>query len=150
MIEVTSRDFAELARRRGWSAAFLAEHFRGKIEEPREFFERAPRCKHKGEDRSDAVVPYASVPDFYRRELSPLMAEGSFRSCGCGCGKPVYGRKRLASSACRKRMERRRSQTLESGSEKCRKDGTFAVTFQGGAGLDPYVTVSEREEALRA
>jgi hypothetical protein len=40
MREVTFKDFATLARSRGHTAESLAERFRGKIEEPWEFFER--------------------------------------------------------------------------------------------------------------
>ena len=47
-LEVTFRDFAELAKRRGWTPQNLAEKFRGKIEEPSEFFHRVLSCKHKG------------------------------------------------------------------------------------------------------
>ncbi len=62
---VTYADFATLARRRGWTAAFLANHFRGKIEEPRAFFERVLACRSNGEDLSGSVIPFRSVLEFY-------------------------------------------------------------------------------------
>jgi len=126
---VTFRDFAALAKRRGWTPEFLAEEFRGKIEEPSDFFHRVLSCKYKGEDRSWLVVPYRSVLEFYHKELSPLIAEGNVRLCECKCGRRVHGRKSYASVACRKRMERRRSETPKRGSEKPNKDGAFSVTF---------------------
>lgn len=126
---VTYGHFAKLALRRGWTAAFLADRFRGKIEEPRAFFERVLACRSNGEDLSASLIPYRSVLEFYQRELSSAMPAGTTRGCECGCGKPVHGRKKLASAACRKRMERRRSRIIKSGSEKHKKDGAFSVTF---------------------
>ena len=126
---VTYSDFTKLARRRGWTAASLAERFRAKIEEPRAFFERVLSCSANGGELSASLIPYRSVLEFYQREAAAAIAGGKARSCECGCGKPVYGRKKLASAACRKRMERRRSLTPESGSEKHKKDGAFSVTF---------------------
>ena len=128
---VTYADFARLARQRGWTAASLAERFRGKIEEPRAFFERVFGLSANGGELSGSVIPYQSVLEFYQREAAAAIAGGKAGSCECGCGKPVYGRKRLASDACRKRQERRRSQTPESGSEKVNKDKGFSVTFSG-------------------
>ncbi len=127
--EVSFKDFGALAKRRGWTAEFLAEEFRGKIEEPSEFFHRVLSCKYKGEDRSLVVIPYRSVLEFYRKELSPLIAEGNVRLCECKCGRRVHGRKSYASVACRKRMERRRSETPKRGSEKAIQDKAFSVTF---------------------
>ncbi len=127
--EVSFKDFGALAKRRGWTAEFLAEEFRGKIEEPSEFFHRVLSCKYKGEDRSLVVVPYRSVLEFYHKELSPLIVEGNVRLCECKCGRRVHGRKSYASVACRKRMERKRSLTPKRGSEKPNNDGTFSVTF---------------------
>jgi len=75
----------------------------------------------------DLVVVTLKAPAL--PEAAAAIAGGKARSCECGCGKPVYGRKKLASAACRKRMERRRSLTPESGSEKHKKDGAFSVTF---------------------
>ena len=126
---VTYADFAKLARRRGWTAAWLAEHFKGRIEQPREFFERVLKAGSGSEDRGATLIPYRSVLELYRKEMGPGAANSGARSCDCGCGKPVTGRKRLASGACRKRMERRRSRNPESGSEKHKKDGVFSVTF---------------------
>jgi len=127
--EVTFRDFAALAKRRGWTPEFLAEEFRGKIEEPSDFFHRVLSCKYRGEDRSGVVIPYQSVLDLYHKELSPLIVEGNVRLCECKCGRRVHGKKSYASGACRKRMERRRAETPKRGSELPNKDGTFPVTF---------------------
>lgn len=126
---ITYANFAKLAQRRGWTGAFLAERFRGKIEEPRAFFERVLACLSKGDDLSEVLLPYRSVIEFYQTELSLAVPGGETRSCDCGCGKPVYGRKKLASAACRKRMERRRSRSPQSGVKKAKKDGAFSVTL---------------------
>lgn len=129
MTVVTFRDFAKLVRRRGWTAASLAERFRGKIEGSREFFERVLRSDSGPADRSGGIIPYRSVIEFYRKKLCSSMAGGQSQLCDCGCGKSVLGRKKLASAACRKRMERRRSRTPESGVKKAKKDGAFSVIF---------------------
>ncbi|MEE9611332.1 MAG: hypothetical protein V3W19_08770 [Desulfatiglandales bacterium] len=127
--EVTFRDFSALAKRRNWTAEFLSENFKGKIENPSELFHRILSCKYHGEDRGYLIIPYKSILDFYWRELSPLIEEKSIRFCICGCQRRVHGRKSYASMACRKRMERRRSETPKRGSEKPNKDGAFSVTF---------------------
>ncbi len=116
--EVTFRDFAALAKRRGWTPQFLAEEFRGKIDEPSEFFHRVLSCKYKGEDRSGVVIPYRSVLELYHKELSPLIVEGKVRLCECKCGRRVHGRKHYATAYCRVRTHRQGSQTPKSGSEK--------------------------------
>lgn len=126
---VTYVDFAKIALRRGWTAAFLADRFRGKIEEPRAFFERVLTCSSNGKDLSGSLIPFRSVLEFYQSELPRTMPAEGTGGCECGCGKPVHGRKKLASAACRKRMERRRSRTPKSGVKKAKKDGTFSVTF---------------------
>ena len=117
-MEVTFKDIAALAKRRGWRPEFLSEEFRGKIDEPSDFFHRALSCTHKGEDRGWVVVPYRSVLEFYRKELSPLMVEGEIKTCLCGCGGRVHGRQKYASRYCRVRAYRRRSQTTQRGAEK--------------------------------
>ena len=73
-LEVTFRDFTALARRRGWTAEFLAEQFRGKIAEPSEIFHRVLSCEYKGENRGGVVIPYHSVLDFYQRDLHDHIA----------------------------------------------------------------------------
>ena len=70
---VTFREFRELMERRSHSVDELVDMFRGKIEDPREFFERVMSCRVKiggrYEDRSDCAIPYRSVLEFYRQEL---------------------------------------------------------------------------------
>ncbi len=65
--QVVYKDFAMLASRRGWTKEALAELFRGKIEETMEFFQRVLNCKNKGEDRSNVVIPFLSVLDFFSK-----------------------------------------------------------------------------------
>ena len=60
MREITFKDFMQVAKRRGHTPESLASLFRGKIDEPREFFERVMSCRHKGEDRNNVVIPYRS------------------------------------------------------------------------------------------
>jgi len=106
-MEITFRDFSNVARRRGHTPESLAAKFRGKIDEPREFFERVMSCKHKGEDRSQALIPYRSVIDFYRQEENYFAdSNGKHKTCACGCRCPVFDRKKWAAPACRKRAQR--------------------------------------------
>ena len=107
MREVTFKDFAAVARKRGHTAESLAERFRGKIENPSEFFERVMTCRHHGEDRSDVVIPYRSIIEFYNEELHYFRDSNTkHRQCACGCGLPVFDRKKWASPACKKRIQR--------------------------------------------
>ena len=107
MTEITFKEFATLMRKRGHSAESLAERFRGKIEEPRDFFERVMSCRYKGEDRSGVVIPYRSVIEFYHVELHYFGdSNEKHRRCTCGCGLPVFDRKKWASPACKKRFQR--------------------------------------------
>jgi hypothetical protein len=105
--EITFRDFSTLARKRGHNAESLAELFRGKIEEPRELFERVMSCRWKGEDRSDVMIPYRSVIAFYQAELHYFAdVNARHRQCACGCGRPVFDRQKWATAACKKKVQR--------------------------------------------
>ena len=59
---VTFRQFSELARRRNWTAQQLAARFRGRIDNPSEFFSRVLSGKSP-----DAVIPYRSVIEIWAR-----------------------------------------------------------------------------------
>jgi hypothetical protein len=109
MREVTFKDFATVAKKRGHTSESLADRFRfrGKIENPSEFFERVMTCKHRREDRSGVVIPYRSVLEFYSQELHYFGdSNASRRRCACGYGAPVFNRKKWASPACKKRIQR--------------------------------------------
>lgn len=104
---VSMADLAALCRRRGLDVDFLTERFRGafgdKPGEVRDFFLRAFQGRY-----ADVVVPWASVLTWYQRELGlEQLASGRERRCACACGQRVWGRKRWASDACRKRVARR-------------------------------------------
>ncbi len=109
--EVSFRDLAALANRKGWTPEFLAGEFRGKVDSPSEFFHRVLDSKH-----GKLVIPYRPVLDLYHKELSPLIDEQAIRLCVCGCQKRVYGRKQYASSYCRLRIHRQGSLTAQRGS----------------------------------
>jgi hypothetical protein len=105
--EVTFKDFAAVARKRGHTAESLADRFRGKIENASEFFERVMTYRYHREDRSGVVVPYRSVIEFYLEELHYFGdSHKKHRRCACGCGAPVFDRKKWASPACKKRIQR--------------------------------------------
>ena len=118
--KITYRDFCNLAKRRGHTVESLARLFRGKLDlsgnplvgandTPKSFFERVMSCRYRGEDRSDVVIPYAPVIDFYKKEARALTeTRPGQRSCACGCRLPVFDRKKWASSGCRSRAARAR------------------------------------------
>jgi hypothetical protein len=107
MREVTFKDFAPVARKRGHTAKSLADRFRRKIEDTSEFCERVMTCRYKGEDRSLVVIPYRSVIEFYNEELHYFQdSNQKHRQCACGCGQPVFDRKKWATPACKKRIQR--------------------------------------------
>jgi hypothetical protein len=102
MIEITFSDFAKLAQRRGLTPEFLAERFSGKIDRPSEFFHRVFQGQYAA-----VVIPYASVLAFYTAELHCHQdALGRHNVCACGCGQPVFDRKKWASAACRQKAAR--------------------------------------------
>lgn len=76
MQEITFKQFSQLMTKRKRTVDDLVELFRGKIEEPRDFFERAMSCHWRNpetrrmEDRSSVVIPYRSVIEFYLKEKS--------------------------------------------------------------------------------
>ena len=48
-------------------------------------------CRYHGEDRSDVVIPYRSVPEFHNEELHYFRdSNQKHRQCACGCGFPVF------------------------------------------------------------
>lgn len=103
--EVAFKDFAALAAKREWSPEFLAERFKAKIEGPSEFFHRLFQPRY-----GDVVIPYRSVLSFYFQELRFHQEQtGNRRVCACGCGLPVFDRKKWASPGCKKRIGRKRS-----------------------------------------
>jgi hypothetical protein len=104
---ITFKDFATVAKKRGHTAESLAERFRGKIENPSEFFERVMTCRYHGEDRSSVVIPYGSVLEFYNEELHYFQdSNQKHRQCACGCGLPVFDRKKWALPSCRLKTEK--------------------------------------------
>ena len=74
MREVTFRDFQKLMLKRKRSVDDLVDIFRGKLDDSRNFFDRVMSCQWRNpdtgrfEDRSDVVIPYKSVIEFYLKE----------------------------------------------------------------------------------
>ena len=115
-LEVTFGQFRDVMEHRNHDVDDLVRLFDGKIDEPRKFFERVMSCRWKNPetgrfgDRSDVVILYKSVIDFYHQELHYFKeaAKRGQRLCECGCGKPVFGQYKFASDTCRKRAQRRK------------------------------------------
>lgn len=98
--ELTFRQFTELARRRNFSAQSLAQRFRGRIQEPSEFFSRVLSGKFP-----NTAIPYRSVIDFYLAAQAVAPTDGR-PTCVCGCGRPVFDRKKWALPGCRTKVQR--------------------------------------------
>jgi hypothetical protein len=120
-VEVTFKDFQRLMIKRKHTVDDLLAIFHGKLDDSRNFFERVMSCRWRNpearryEYRSDVVIPYKSVFEFYRQELHHLenskkkpyvVAEPGKRVCVCGCGEAVFGHKRWARPGCKKRLQR--------------------------------------------
>jgi|SRR5215813_11305130 len=108
--EITFGQFRLVMENRSHTVSDLVDLFRGKIDDPRDFFERVMSCQWRNpetrrfEDLSDVVIPYRSVIEFYQQELHYFKdATLHQRLCSCGCGKPVFGQYKFASDACRKK-----------------------------------------------
>jgi hypothetical protein len=78
MKEIIFRDFQRLMTKRRRTVDDLVDIFRGKLDDSRSFFERAMSCQWRDpdtggfEDRSDVVIPYKSVIEFYFKEVEYL------------------------------------------------------------------------------
>jgi len=78
MREVTFKDFQKLMAKRRRTVDDLMDIFRGKLDDSRSFFDRVMSCQWRNpdtgrfEDRSDVVIPYKSVIEFYLKELHYL------------------------------------------------------------------------------
>jgi hypothetical protein len=74
MREVTFKDFQKLMTKRRRTVDDLVDIFRGKLDDSRGFFERVMSCQWRNpetgrfEDRSDVVILYKSVIEFYLKE----------------------------------------------------------------------------------
>ena len=74
MREITFKEFSKLMAKRRRGVDDLVDLFRGKLDDSRNFFERVMSCQCRNpatsryEDRSDVVIPYRSVIDFYIQE----------------------------------------------------------------------------------
>jgi hypothetical protein len=107
---LTFKEFSQLATKRNHTAESLAALFRGKIDQPRDFFERVMSCRLK--DCSDLPIPYRSVIEFYQRELHSIAdTNARHRRCVCGCGQPVFDRQKWATHGCKKKIQREKSRT---------------------------------------
>ena len=107
--EITYSEFARLARQRHWTVESLAARFRGKIDEPREFFTRVLKASNGA-----ALLPYRSVIDFYEAGVNISAAlPSAHKVCACGCKQEVFDRKKWALPGCRKRVERKRATDMQ-------------------------------------
>ena len=97
---ITFRQFTEMARRRNLTVQSLARRFRGRIENPLEFFTRVLSGKSP-----DSTIPYRSILEFYEitSNTAPTLARPV---CACGCGAPVFDRKKWATPGCRTKARR--------------------------------------------
>jgi hypothetical protein len=110
---VTFADFARLAHRNGWTVEELAREFRGLFDgSPGDPGYESPRAYLKrvlsGDPSWESVIPFRPIVDKYVRAKRYSTIGDHIRRCECGCGRPVWHRKRAATDACRKRLQRAR------------------------------------------
>jgi len=98
---VTFKQLAQLAGERGWTVQNLAERFRGRIENPSDFF----TCVLSGKF-PDTIIPYRSVLDFF--VVAQAVTPDDRAACACGCGLRVFDRKKYALPGCKTRATRAR------------------------------------------
>ncbi len=87
MREVAFKEFAAVAKKRGLTVESLADRFRGKIENPSEFFERVMTCKYAdplGRSRickrgSLQVVDFPSAKPGQKRVMATSVLTDQFR-----------------------------------------------------------------------
>jgi len=78
MPEVTFKDFQKLMVKHRRAVDDLVGIFRGKLDDSRSFFERVMSCQWRNpdtarfEDRSEVVIPYKCVIEFYLKEQTYL------------------------------------------------------------------------------
>ncbi len=97
---VSYAKFAALAKRKDWSAEYLAEQLRGKFEVRGEtfehYFERVLRC----EPSPDVAIPFRSAIAKFLAAVGELARDGKLGLCACGCGSYAGGGNRLAWDSC--------------------------------------------------
>jgi hypothetical protein len=102
---VSFAKFAGLARRKEWSAEYLAEHFRGKFQTGNESLERwfervlADRLPN-GKPTDGVVIPYRCVVEKFLQTVDELARDGKLALCVCGCGSYAGGGGRQAWPKC--------------------------------------------------
>ena len=129
MTEVTWGDFSRLAKKRGWTVEMLVELFKGKTgiedrsdkyhESLSSYFERVlsrqwlnPETRRM-EDRSNVVIAYGSIIEFYLKELHaedvPIVGVGQpVKRNRHGGQRDGAGRKKLYATEAEKKHEYRR------------------------------------------
>jgi hypothetical protein len=74
MGEISFTNFQRVTVKRNRTVDDLVDIFRGKLDDSRSFFDRVLSCQWRNpdtgrfEDRSDVVIPYKSVIEFYLKE----------------------------------------------------------------------------------
>ena len=127
MTEVTYEDFSQLAKKRGWTVEMLVELFKGKTgiedrsdkyhESLASYFERVLSRQwlnaetRRMEDRSNVVIAYGSIIEFYLKELREVLVVGVaelVKRNRHGGQREGAGRKKLYATEAEKKHEYRR------------------------------------------
>jgi len=127
MRDVTSGDFSRLAKKRGWTVEMLVELFKSKTgiedrsdkyhESLASYFERVLSRQwlnaetRRMEDRSNVVIAYGSIIEFYLKELREVLVVGVaelVKRNRHGGQREGAGRKKLYVTSAEKKHEYRR------------------------------------------
>ena len=142
--EIAFKNFVLVAHRRAWTAQSLADRFRGRIENPAEFFHRVLDGKSP-----DAIIPYRSVIEFFFAAAQENPAPGNTQACACGCGRTVFDRKRYALPGCKTRTARRHAAEGRDSTNRKTKAVDFVDVRQrqlGTSGRLPFTAIQHGAE----
>ena len=126
--------FAALAKRKEWSAEYLAENLRGRFEVKGEtfehYFERVLHC----DPSPETVIPFRSVIVGFLAAVGELAQDGELKLCPCGCGSYAGPGGRLAWETCsRMPLSEAKRAALER-AHAARRDGAFSIKPAGHSG----------------
>lgn len=104
MRQVTFGDFAKRAKQRHWSAESLAANVSRQNRSPVRIL--PSRSERRGTVDSDCLSVGIELYESESTVTDMSTASGK-AVCACGCGAPVFDRKKWATPGCKNRVQRR-------------------------------------------
>jgi hypothetical protein len=123
--EITVEAFQRVAKERGWSEDWIVAQCGDEIDHPAKIVHEIMAGKARTRagfhfnpsssewhDLSQTVIPWAPLIRLYQRARGQTPARSDEKLCACSCGRAVAGGRKWASPGCRKRVQRRKLQTV--------------------------------------